>query len=252
MIYSFVIDNPKTLPIPWWSNVKSLKPIKKLEFTPGLNVLWGRNGSGKSTVLKLMARFFHAEQGGVSTVTRHSIDGMIRGFSDVTYLTGAKFDHDGKPVFFVDPGCATGISGGSFDEDFFGQGIHNTMLKASDGQTTTHRTMMVLAQIKNTKEIKFTMDRDRVNEVWQDRLDKISTLLKSTGEPGPVTILLDEPDRSLDFDAAEDVWSFLPKVAKTCQVIVATHHWMALHVAEANYIELSKGYLGKCRKVMKS
>lgn len=221
-----------------------------MDFTPGLNILWGRNGSGKSTILKLMARYFHAEQGGVSTVTQSSISQLIPGINDNdTCLTGAEFEHDGKPVFFVDPGHAVGIVGGQLDDDFFMQGVGSIMSKASDGQMTNHRTVMILDQCKKTKEIKFMMDRDRVNVFWQERIDKIKKMLEPTGKPGPLTIMFDEPDRSLDFDAAEDVWGFLPKVVKTCQVIVATHHWMALNVAGANYIELSPGYLEKCRKV---
>ena len=66
-----------------------------------------------------------------------------------------------------------------------------------------------------------------------------------------VHLMLDEPDRSLSIPNTVGLWcGFLPRLAKTCQVVVASHSPFALDVPGANVIEMHEGYLDMCRKAM--
>ncbi len=256
MLYSLTIKDPADLPIPWWSKVKSLEGVKKLSFKPGLNILWGRNGSGKSTVLTLVARSFHAEQGGHSIVTHESARAVFRdglglrtgATGSDPMFTGATFKHDGKPIFYANPNTVIGLMGGgaAFDDDFLVEGVQAMLHKGSAGETTIYRTNVALRGIGTlVKEIIYKAGG---NEVWQRREQKIRKSLKANAESGPYTVLLDEPDRSLDLDRVVRLWQGIPSVADKYQMIVATHSPYALRVEGANYVELTPGYLDACRK----
>lgn len=256
MIHSVAVKNAKLTPCPWWADVEGLKGRKTFRFKPGLNILWGRNGTGKSTVLTALARYFHCEQGGRSVITTTSCREICDTFAHDEknkWKTGLKVEHDGQTVFYINPGKAVGLMGGAFDDDFFQEGITNTMMKGSAGQTTLMRTQMTLDHLKKSKGKIEDRIGENVNDLWLEIRAKVLEMLKATvDEKGPLTILLDEPDRSIDLDYARQLWDILPIVARERQVIVATHHPFAIRLDEkpvcAHYIELgNKDYRTKCK-----
>jgi len=250
MIHAAFIKNVNKTPCKWWPKVEGLKRRKTLRFKAGLNILWGRNGTGKSTLLTALARYFHCEQGGHSVVTGNSVRAMSLDLFRDDLCTGMKVEHDGQPVFYVNPSQAIGLIGGGagFDDDFFMEGVMNTTAHISAGQTTLMRTNMVMKKLKEgVKEIEFK----------QKPPEGIEKMLKPTSdEKGPVTILLDEPDRSMDIDFARQLWDLLPLLARERQIIVATHHPFALgcdnEVYQANFIDLGdKEYRGTCTELVR-
>lgn len=52
MIRSLEILDSKNTFLKWLGNVEALSTPRKFEFKPGLNVIWGRNGAGKSTIIR--------------------------------------------------------------------------------------------------------------------------------------------------------------------------------------------------------
>jgi energy-coupling factor transporter ATP-binding protein EcfA2 len=247
VIHKLFIKNPKRTPCAWWPKVKDLEGRKTFRFTPGLNILWGRNGVGKSTILTVLARYFHCEQGGRSVVTGQSSRALHESILDDKLLNGAEVEHDGQCVFYINPGRAVGLMGGAFDDDFFMEGIGNTMAHISAGQMTLMRTNMVMKHLeKGAPKIEY---RHSVSNA--DR-KAIEAMLAPNGEKGPVTILCDEPDRSVDLDFARQLWDILPRAAAGRQIIVATHHVFALKVEGANYIDIGpKDYRPKCEALVK-
>jgi predicted ATPase len=249
VIHKLYIKNPEKTPCKWWPKVEGLKGRRTFRFTPGLNILWGRNGVGKSTVLTALARYFHCEQGGRSIVTGHSVREMQPSLLSDKFLTGAEVEHDGQCVFYINPGMAVGLMGGgaAFDDDFFMEGITNTMAHISAGQTTLMRTNMVMKHLeKGVPEIEYK------HNVGKEAKEVIEGMLKPTHDKGPVTILCDEPDRSVDLDFARQLWDILPRAAAGRQIIVATHHVFALNAPGANFIDIGpKDYRAKCEALVK-
>ncbi|MDD5008567.1 MAG: AAA family ATPase [Syntrophorhabdaceae bacterium] len=250
MIYSLKVTDPKNIPVSWWDKVSALKD-REFSFTPGLNIIWGRNASGKSTILTTLAKWFHCEQGGRSVVTRHSVFELERGLlSKEGWKDGLEVKHDGKPVFYANPQRQIGLRSGVFDDDFFEDGLFGGLAKGSDGQITIHRTMQSLDGLqKGIREIEYRVGLKGHNDVWQDWRKKAEGYLAANSDPGPFTILMDEPDRGLDMDRMIEMWGefIIGKLAPVFQLIVATHSPFALSL-DANYIELSPGYLEKCRR----
>src|ERR1039457_2651225 len=73
---------------------------KTFKFTPGLNILIGNNGAGKSTVLRAMGMSLAALQGGVSTVTERYVQDTFNFTENIIYPWTVA--HDGQPILFVD------------------------------------------------------------------------------------------------------------------------------------------------------
>ena len=254
MIRYIDIKDPKGMPIKWWADVEALKKPRKFTFKKGLNILWGPNGSGKTTVIKALARMLHCGQSGNPAVTQTSVDDLFEAFGFgsgdsvcETLKAAVKLSHDGQGVRHFDPSHAAGLTGGgsAFDWDFGMEGIQNTMFKGSAGQTTMMRMDKVVGSIirREVPEVDLRMNEKTVNDLWAARIKTAKHFLKGTGKKGQPTVLLDEPERSFDFDFQFRIWNLIRMFAPEVQFIVASHSFFALRLPEANYIELTPGYL---------
>jgi predicted ATPase len=254
MIRSFEIRDPEKTHVEWLPKVEALAKPRKFEFSPGLNVLWGINGSGKSTLLRMLAQLLHCHQGGEQKITETSIRDLIpwrvsgKGVAFEELEAAMALDHDGATALYCDPNATVGLLGGGFDYDFLDMGIGNTMAKGSSGQMTTFRMSTVLEAVLGIKA--------PPGAVWKAHKGPgagtayIQKMLAGSGEAsGRLTILLDEPDRSLDLTSQYNLWSILRGAAREHQVIVASHTPLALGLSEATYHEFSPGYLEKSNKV---
>jgi energy-coupling factor transporter ATP-binding protein EcfA2 len=250
MIYKLCIKDSAKTPVQWLAKVDALKQRRVFEFKPGLNILWGRNGSGKTSLTKVLARLFHCEQGNHPLVTQESLrqlvgDGALEA-ADIQ--KGLQIVHDGQGVRHFDPGCAVGLMGGmaEFDWDFGAEGISNTMFKGSAGQTTMFRFDRLAKEIvaSEVPEVSWKFSRKRAGkDIWGQRVTLAARLLEGNAPKGQPTILLDEPERSYDLNTQIGIWRFLRAYADQIQFIVASHSLFALKIPEAHYIELSPGYL---------
>jgi len=254
VIESIRIRKTKELPVPWWREVETLKKRRVFKFKPGLNIVWGRNGSGKSTLLRLLARWFHSEAGGRSVVTFDSVRQFKSSLGRGPWLFGADVEHDGQTVLYGSPEKAIGLTcgGAAFDDNFMMQGLSNLTFRGSSGEITKLRIGMVLSQLReHGAEIGDRIGKD-TNDLWQEYRRVAQEQLRPTIDKGQVTIILDEPDRSLDIDHAHSLWTEqIPTVVEAgkIQLIVATHSTFALRFEGAHYIELNPGYLEECRKL---
>lgn len=233
------------------------KGRRQLAFKPGLNILFGPNGSCKSTVLRMLAGTMCAEQGGLSAVTEASIRAnvdMLAGISrkhkaPPKHLIGLKVDHDGQPVVFIDPRERVGLTGGAFDADFFEQGLAEKLQlsRQSHGEATLVRATPALALLTGKAQFPAQVlqkfDRN-VNDVWAEALAIIDAAMAPTIARGQPTILLDEPEANYSLVWQSRLWELLSSVAvaNKFQVIVASHSPYALGIKHAHYIDFEEGY----------
>jgi len=268
MISAIEVTDPMRSSVHWWDKVAWLKGRQRIDFKPGLNILWGPNGSGKSTVLTLIARMLHCEQGGVSCVTSRSIENAFtvagtsrNGDRTETLPVGVVPVHDGQPAMHFDPSHAVGLEcgGAAIDWDFSNMGIANTMFQGSSGQTVMMRINTILGAIIRPTEFPKTIEwkhplvepTERPTDKWRMKAWEVAQFLKGTIERGQPTVLLDEPDRSLSLKTQAGLWQNLAKrYAGNIQIIAASHSPLALKLPGANYIEIEPGYLAECERVM--
>ena len=236
----------------WAHTVPFLKQNPEITFTPGLNILFGPNGSGKSNVTGILAFHLAAEQGGHSCVTSD----WIRNVFGIVGEPQLPWDvvHDGQPVVYVNPRNAVGLIGGmaGFDNDFFNEGIQNTITKASSGQHTlrriTNAAQLLLGAAPFPSKIEFKAGRT------PKLAPKIDAHFAATCPLGPNTVILDEPESGLSLPFQAGFWrnALASVAAQKFQIIVATHSPFALNIKGANYIETEPGYLQQCRDLFKT
>lgn len=250
MIYKLHIKDPSKTPVPWLAKVVALKQQRVFEFKPGLNILWGRNGSGKTSLTRVLARLFHCEQGNHPLVTEESLRRLVGDstLEAADIQKGLQVVHDGQGVRHFDPGSAVGLMGGlaAFDWDFGSEGLSNAMFKGSAGQTTLFRFNRLAEEIvaSEVPKVAWKFPRERTGkDTWGQRVRLAARLLEGSATRGQPTILLDEPERSYDLNTQISIWRFLRSYSDQIQFIVASHSLFALKIPEAHYIELSPGYL---------
>jgi predicted ATPase len=233
------------------ASVPFFKKKKQLAFKPGLNILYGPNGCGKTTVLKMLGDTLCATQGGASTVTERVIHQEIdMGFGNrvMRDKIGLTVAHDGQPVVFCDPRNAGGMVSGQLDNDFFKQGVREITTRASHGEKSMHRGNAVFGLLDGKLPFPSAIARhivsNQVNEVWQEALAVLDKRFVPSVTVGQPTVLLDEPEANFSIDWQVKLWKLLgdPKVAERFQIIVATHSVFALGLAHAHYIDFHKGY----------
>lgn len=233
------------------------KGRKNLEFKPGLNILFGPNGCGKSTILRMLAGTMCAEQGGVTTVTEASIRNAVDMMANISnprsklkHSIGLKIAHDAQPVVFCDPRDRIGLAGGHFDNDFFQQGLVEklTNSRSSHGEAVLTRASTALAVLGGRAQfpavVDYRVNRKAMNSTWTSALDLVEAAMGASIARGQPSVLLDEPEANCSLVWQSRMWQLLADeaVAANFQILVATHSPYALGIKHANYIEFEPGY----------
>lgn len=251
-IYSLHTPDQAVTLLPYWNRVPFVAEKEHIEFSDGLNIVFGPNGSGKTTLIKTLALALHAFQGGFQKVTEDS----LRSVFQIERLTagekaeteyGKKMQRgltDGEEVRYVSADQDVGFYTSQFDNDFFRDGVAMRMMEASSGQKSLAKVNRILkAKPRPLDKNIFSIEKERVNSLWQNRISIVEQILKGKRKQRKASlpaILLDEPDRSMDFKIQVELWDLLKQTTK-CQIIVSTHSIFALGISHANYIETVPG-----------
>lgn len=252
MIGKLTITDMEDLPLGWWSEVKWLRKNSEFKFEPGLNIIFGKNATGKSTLLQLLAMTFHCYDGGYPKVTQSSIAEIMGGLLDQERKKGYSVEHDGNLVFYINPDMEVGLKGGSFDNDFMAEGVQNLFNRnRSQGERSLGKMTKIFEDMDKQDDVIYTFHEDCVNDVWAKKLQHGLHILKNPtiGNTGRKTILIDEPERSMDFENEIKFWGFIKRMAERDQVIVATHSPFALYT-DANFIQTTYGYITRSKKLI--
>ena len=245
----------------------------RFTFTKGLNVLFGPNGCGKSTTLKIIAAYC-----GIRTTGSMGCGGwsrfpdpmdLRRDFDDKIKLPAAlknmspgkceaKVGWDGTASFLNHSMEDRPQGSALFDSaEESNDGMTDMMeqigvmvSRPSSGQLRLHEIGKIVKAALNPPDLTKIPDKD-VNINWSGAWNAFATYVKTLERTGPVTLLLDEPDKSLSIESQIYLWKHLfPKMTNKVQLIVATHSPFSVDI-EANFVDMQEGYLEETRKAIR-
>jgi predicted ATPase len=232
--------------------VKALKR-RKFKFEPGLNIIIGPNGSGKTTLTRTLAKMFYAEQGGRPMLTHKAFLGMYKGMENRYLGDSLEVEHDGGAVFYMNSGDKVGEEYGQVDWDLGTDGLVNFMDKGSAGQMTCHWFIRIgdIIEQYHKGEIEAIDDKlgGRCNDVYQGYVDNAKAFMRPDRQ-SRTTLILDEPESSVDLLQEVYLWKILKDAATRMQLIVCTHSSFVLNMKGVNFVEMEKGYRKKCLKAL--
>ena len=246
----------------WAPKVPYIQRNNIIEFSDKLNIIFGPNGCGKSTLTGLCAFLTASEQGGVTRYTKkwmHSLVehfGLVHGYPKKEQLI-ANLVHDGLPTFYHNPRLTIGLyKGVAFDDDFFSEGLDN--LKAPNGSTGEESMRKLSNFFKHFKSS--DLPETILGDNWMSKHESFKhdyalsmDILQASCEVGNRTFILDEPEMGFSLLWQAEFWSSLAEFTETYnrQVIVATHSPFALNIKGAHYFDMQPGYLDQCRAKFK-
>lgn len=253
MIEKIVIRDNKKSPVRYLPEIPLFKKGKVFEFKPGVNVIVGKNGCGKTTLMKIIESYLLVEKNECSK-------GMFN--SNINHLFGLEgklldgidvYSDYQKNVFRLCHSAEkknddTLANINAFTEYF-------TQIKSSTGEgVVIALNSMFKRMFSDGANLMF--DFDKVGR--DDHYKEYGSYVKShrMTDHDEWTILMDEPDRNLDIENMENILNILSFHKPQTQVIAVVHNPLLICALsknkEVNMIELTRGYVSKVKKLVKS
>lgn len=249
MIHRVVIRDNEKSTIQYISSLPAFKNGKEYVFKPGVNVIVGRNGCGKSTLMKLIERYCLVDKQecslGIYNNNMNRLIGLRREFPDGVDVYA---DYDKNIFRFSHKDEKTNddvmSSMGNFTEYF-------TQLHSSTGESVLVA-MNSMFNYMFSEKARLKFDYDKVGE----RYKEYGKYVKAHREQGEeYTILMDEPDRNLDIENIGGIKGVLSFHKPQTQIIAVVHNPLLIcylsKCADVNIIEMTRGYVNKVKKLVK-
>lgn len=234
MISHVEVKNRVHLPFKWITEETSpFQNGERYDFAPiGINLLVGPNGSGKSTLLKTISKFTMCNLLGIPFIAHRELQEMEDYFpSRYMYMMkdrkkpGLHIEKDDGLCYYMKSGKLIGTAGQTTSYPLDGH-LNEAKIswenqRCSDGQSQIRELNRFIERFdKHTSPL--VSDTHIWDKYDQEKLDLANSWMGSGN--GTPTMLLDEPDRNLDFVQSEKLWEALFSVSHRYQIIVVSHY----------------------------
>ena len=251
MVYKVVIKDNKKSPIHYLPDLDSFQNGKEFIFKPGVNIIVGENGCGKTTLMNiirkyLMVNYMDCDKGDY----RCNINSLYEDLCQMSFLDGVDVYADyRKNTFRLSHAGEKEQSQALRTFEDFG-----TMF--SQKHSSTGESVLVavnsLFNYMFRKGAKLTFDYGQFKEsdplYWE--------YVKNHWQQGSDewTILMDEPDRNLDIENIDQIKGILSFHKEYTQIIAVVHNPLLIYNLsknkEVNMIEMTEGYVKKVKKLV--
>lgn len=229
----------------------------EITFTDGLNIIIGSNGTGKSTLINILAHLFFAyENGYTSFIGLEDFPTLFKDYFN-SEMVNDKVVHSGHPILFDNqyipkfnkrPEAYKPMQVAELLNDSFEKASKSSGEKQQYDWGTIFVNRHKLNSFENDCIEFYHKANDVYKECFKKYFDWFTDGTDTTTCSDAVTILLDEPTAFLDIKNKFEYWENIMKVVDGgYQVIISTHDLIPfidksmLDVID-NIIETEKGY----------
>lgn len=234
-----VIDNTRS-PLHYISGMKNFRNGTEYEFKPGVNIIVGENGCGKTTLMNLLKLYLMV---GYNECERGNFN------SNVHSLTGRPFD--GVDVYAdYDKNTFRLSHAGERErqqsvETFKDFGTMWRQHTSSTGESViVAMDRMFSTMFAEDANIKF--DYGQFRDLCPEYYGYVMSH-KLSDCPDEWTVLMDEPDRNLSLSRIKDIKGILSFHKEKTQVIAVVHNPLLIVTLskspDVNFIEMTEGYV---------
>lgn len=246
MVQKVIITNNNKTPIRYLPDLENFKNGKEYVFKPGVNIIVGENGCGKTTLLKLIKAYLLVDNTECSRGAYNSnINYLFNNLSSKELLDGVDVyaDYERNTFRLCHAGERTGEeSMSSFA--VFGELI--TQKQSSTGEGVLIAMNSLFKQMFS-KDANLKFDYGQFKEDYYPQYAEY--IKKHRAEGDEWTILMDEPDRNLSLDNIKSVEGILSIHKKHTQIICVVHNPLLIYSLSKkksiNFIEMTEGYIEK-------
>ena len=253
MVDKIRIKDKNQLPVTWAAELPAFDDGKEYRFKKGVNVIVGENGCGKSTLLALLKLYLSVTHEQCGTIFGE-YDKLIWRLYGGGLLSSTKKFLDGADVY-------ADYRRNTFATEFFEERKTNIKdlghlartfdLKGlSKGQKTQGSLEQVIA-LMFSKSTSLTFDYEGVYENYKEYVDYVK---KHRVDGDEWTLLMDEPDNSMDVENLNSVFSILSFHKEQQQVIAVLHNPLLIYrlsqMKHVNFIEMTDGYIDKVKQAV--
>jgi predicted ATPase len=234
---------------------------RMFNFNNGFNVLFGTNGCGKSTLLKCLKAYCCIQHAGWSKISEYVELGagspqhfpmVYRAFTP-TKECDTHVEWDGTPTFYNDSDLRIDDMSWFYNKDVLkkegltteAEQMDYMAKRPSSGQTRMQKLNKIFNIAKDPP--KFTEWLPNGHRYERMEADYVRSLPYT----GRVTILLDEPEKSLSIPKQIELFRLLQSFGKDFQIIIATHSPFILFEEGLNIIEMEPGYIEQCKQIIR-
>lgn len=271
MITHVEITDIKDLPVRYAYKSAGIYNGRTFEFSEGVNILVGPNGSGKTALLECMSQYLLCYNNECSHMFKDAIYAPTIFNDDNSIKQGMKLHHDFVTTCFryMHNASSRGTLGSTARS--LAHYSENTGRSAGESSISAMQCLFdTMFSIKDyafpIKDVIDTRDSPNTNDLWKGRLDnmlkyyKDNAFVKGADKKDQIiryTVLIDEPDRNLDVYGIDELYKMLYHQRDDTQLIVVIHNPMLIYKlykakdkCNINFIEMVPGYIDKILEIV--
>ena len=242
-------DNTRS-PLRYIADLETFSNGREYEFKPGVNVIVGENGCGKTTLLNLIRTYLCVDytecfRGDYN----HNINKLFRTYTNDAILDGVDVFADyTKNTFRLSHSDEKARNNALKTAAEFGAFMDQNNASTGEGVLVAINYLFRHIFGKNTS---LTFDyHDQFNKVYPLYVDYVEKHRVACADEW--TILMDEPDRNLSLENIEQIKSILSFHKPQTQIIAVIQNPLIIYSLSRNpivhFIEMTTGYVNKVVK----